>query len=72
MSHLEHAIGDTLFVRHPKGYELTEAGEELLAETQLTEASVLAIEQRIARRATTHPVTISAGTWMTYFVEVAT
>ncbi|WP_166415464.1 LysR family transcriptional regulator [Cochlodiniinecator piscidefendens] len=68
MTRLERTIGEVLFLRKPRGYELTEAGQELLAETEATEMSILAIERRISRRSAALPVNISAGTWMTHFL----
>lgn len=68
MARLERSVGDVLFLRQARGYELTEAGKELFAEAQEIEASILSIERRLDKRQAMLPVTISAGTWMTYFL----
>lgn len=67
MVDLERAIGEVLFTRLPRGYELTEAGQELLIEAQLVEDQILSITDRRAQN-TQLPIHISAGTWMTRFL----
>lgn len=69
MVDLERAIGEILFNRLPRGYELTEAGQELLIEAQSVEDKILSITHRRTQN-TVLPIHISAGTWMTRFLTV--
>lgn len=70
MVRLEHAIGEALFDRLPRGYELTEAGRDLLAEAEAVEGHILNIQRRRNARNAHLPVHISAGTWMMRFLAV--
>lgn len=65
---LERAIGETLFNRLPRGYDLTTAGMELLVEAEAVEEQVLAIERRRDNASAHLPIHITAGTWMTRFL----
>ncbi len=68
MRDLERATGEILFNRMSHGYELTEAGAELLLEVEAIEALVSDLEHRRKARRERPPVHISAGTWMTRFL----
>jgi DNA-binding transcriptional LysR family regulator len=68
MAELERCVGDVLFLRQARGYDLTTAGHTLFAEAQEVELSVQAIEHRLSNRERMLPITISAGTWMTCFL----
>ncbi len=70
MVELERALGETLFRRLPRGYQLTEAGMELLAEAETVEEQILGIERRRNNRKAQLPIHITAGTWMTWFLAV--
>lgn len=65
---LERAVGEVLFNRLPRGYELTEAGMELLGEAETVEEHVLGIERRRDNANAHLPIHITAGTWMTRFL----
>ncbi len=65
---LERALGEVLFERLARGYELTQAGKELLDQAGDVEALVYDIERRRAGVAGL-PIHISAGTWMTRFLS---
>lgn len=68
MVDLERAIGEVLFNRLPRGYELTEAGHALLREAQIIEGQIQNITQRRDGQNSQLPIHISAGTWMTRFL----
>lgn len=61
---VEAAVGSELFRRLPRGYELTEQGEDLLTRVVDLETQI----QSLGRSAGTGPavVKISAGSWMTH------
>jgi DNA-binding transcriptional LysR family regulator len=65
---LERAVGEALFNRLPRGYELTEAGVELLTEAESVEEQFLGIQRRRDNRNAQLPIHITAGTWMTRFL----
>lgn len=65
---LERALGEVLFERLPRGYDLTQAGKELLEQASNVEARVFDIERRRRATNTGLPIHISAGTWMTRFL----
>lgn len=65
---LEKAVGESLFNRLPRGYELTEAGVELLGEAESVEQQILNIERRRVGANTSLPIQISAGTWTSFFL----
>lgn len=67
MAKLEQGLGKILFNRLPRGYELTLAGEELLAEAEAVETHILDIERKSQGQDIHLPINISAGTWMTLF-----
>jgi DNA-binding transcriptional LysR family regulator len=73
MTALETRVGAALFVRSPKGYQLTEAGESLLARAAEVEAAMVALERWRADEAGRAVVRLSAGTWTSAFLatEVA-
>lgn len=66
MRALERALGQTLFLRHARGYDLTTAGRELLERVGGVERLVDDIRQ--LGGGGTLPVHISAGTWMSRFL----
>lgn len=68
MVDLERAIGEVLFNRLPRGYELTETGQELVIKAQAVEDQILSITLGHAHNAQL-PIHISAGTWMTRFLS---
>lgn len=68
MLRLERALGQVLFNRLPRGYDLTVKGRHLLKEAQEVETGILRIERRSASADAAMPVTVSAGTWMTWFL----
>lgn len=68
MVDLERALGETLFRRQPRGYVLTDAGSEVLAEAEMVEKQILAMERRRQNRGTSLPIHITAGTWVTRFL----
>lgn len=68
MVRLERAVGQALFKRLPRGYVLTEAGAELLAEAESVEDRILAIERRRNNGNAHLPIHVTAGTWMTRFL----
>ncbi len=61
---LEAATGSELFVRHARGYQLTEQGEALLKRVRALEADIAPLHQKDRHRL----VKVSAGTWMTYWL----
>ncbi|MBO9410784.1 MULTISPECIES: LysR family transcriptional regulator [unclassified Ruegeria] len=64
MIELERGLGVELFLRKPRGYELTEEGSALYAKVKGIEASILPMAERPQSKA--RPlVKISAGTWVT-------
>ena len=64
MLSLERSLGQDLFIRHERGYELTAQGRELMAELSEIEARITRITA--APGDTARPlVKISAGTWTT-------
>ena len=70
MMSLERALGAQLFIRHRSGYDLTAAGQELLALAEGLEKGALDIE-RWRTAADPHPVVkIAAGDWMSKFVAL--
>ncbi len=62
---LEAAVGSELFRRRPRGYELTEEGEDLLARTVDLEAQIRPLARPDGGKGAA-AVKISAGSWMTY------
>ena len=55
-----------LFIRLPRGYELTKLGQELLAEVEAVEKHIHGIDRRRKGRLAHLPIHITAGTWMTW------
>lgn len=68
MAALERAIGEILFNRMPRGYELTLAGKELFEEAEVIEQQILSIERRRGGGEANLPIQISAGSWMSMFL----
>ncbi len=68
MLQLERTLGETLFRRLARGYELTEAGLALKVEAEAVETHILGIERRRRHRNAALPIHITAGTWMTWFL----
>ncbi|MEM7059453.1 MAG: LysR family transcriptional regulator [Pseudomonadota bacterium] len=64
---LERRLGRELFVRMPRGYALTEAGEELLDQTLKLESRVFAMIPTNFEE-TPPLVKVSAGTWVTHIL----
>ena len=65
---LERALGEVLFARLPRGYELTDAGMALFSEAQSVEEEILGIQRRRSGHGTELPINVTAGTWMTRFL----
>ena len=65
---LERALGARLFHRRRDGYDLTEAGRELLAKAAAAEDAVLSIERWSAAAAEPASVRIACGTWSSAFL----
>ena len=61
MRALERSMGFELFIRHSHGYEMTDEGKRLLAETDVIDSRI----QRLANKPGEPLVKISAGTWTT-------
>lgn len=68
MLDLEKSMGRELFRRLPKGYELTDHGQDLFDKVTGLEAGISTIWNRPARGKSTL-VKISAGTWMTKYLS---
>ncbi|MEX0347523.1 MAG: LysR family transcriptional regulator [Rhizobiaceae bacterium] len=68
MTRLERATGRTLFVRHRSSYELTDAGEELLALAESLELSAAAIDRWRMQSDPVPVVRIAAGPWTASFL----
>jgi len=66
---LERALGEELFKRLPQGYEMTEAAHKLFKKVEAVEERVLDIIRDRRNGDTAIPVRISAGTWMTWFLN---
>ncbi len=65
---LEKQIGEPLFVRQQTGYELTQAGEELLRHGEDVEQAMLAVTRWREGHIGDKIVRISAGTWTSAFI----
>ncbi len=70
MIKLERAIGEVLFDRLPRGYDLTDAGMELFGEAEIVEEQMIHIERRRQIRNAHIPIYITAGSWMTRFISM--
>lgn len=66
---LEQQIGEPLFVRRQTGYQLTLAGEELLARAQDVEAAMQELKRWRDGTVGEKIVRISAGTWTSAFLS---
>lgn len=47
---LEEKLGVPVFYRHPRGYRLTPAGEEMMATAELVESSIHALDRCLSKR----------------------
>jgi len=65
MQMLERLIGKELFRRLPRGYELTEAGQEVFDRVVAVEESLSQLDG-IDQRGDKPLIKVSAGSWMTY------
>lgn len=65
---LEALVGGPLFQRSPRGYQLTELGEDLLAHAQNVSKSMSALENWSEQLNLTPKVRISAGPWTACFL----
>ncbi|MCC9620656.1 LysR family transcriptional regulator [Thalassospira sp. MA62] len=65
---LERFLGCELFNRRQTGYELTEAGKEIFDKALGIEAQVAGLLDTPLLSNRNLPITISAGTWMTWFL----
>ena len=65
---LEQQIGEPLFIRRQTGYQLTPAGEELLARAEDVEAAMRALTRWRDGSVGEQIVRISAGTWTSAFL----
>jgi len=64
MQALEEALGQELFLRHARGYDLTDEGQVLLGRAQDLEQQILPLQDLQNEK---YPlVKISAGSWMTH------
>ena len=65
---LERAVGEALFVRSQSGYQLTPAGEDLLARAEDVEAAMLSLRRWKEGNHGNRMVRVSAGPWTSAFV----
>jgi DNA-binding transcriptional LysR family regulator len=65
---LERQLGEPLFRRSQLGYQLTEAGEDLLERAQDVEAAMLSLRRWKEGAAGERVVRLSAGAWTSAFV----
>lgn len=65
---LEQRLGQELFRRLPRGYELTEQGQALLETATLVENGISPIANGAAR-SSIRRIKISAGTWVTHLLS---
>lgn len=68
IARLEEAVGQNLFIRSATGYELTDAGQELLAEAKPMEAAALGVERWREERTGRRTIRVSAGSWTSWFL----
>src|SRR6478735_2362381 len=66
---LEQQIGEPLFVRRQTGYELTPAGEQLLARAEDVEQAMLGVARWRDGNVGEKIVRVSAGTWTSAFIS---
>ena len=64
---LERRLGQTLFERLPRGYELTEDGKALMSVAQRIQGSIDPV-LTAATKTSVRRVKLSAGTWTTYLL----
>lgn len=69
VSALEGQIGEPLFVRSQTGYQLTQAGEELLARAEEVESAMQSLTRWRDGNVGDRIVRISAGTWTSAFLS---
>lgn len=65
---LEELVGNPLFRRSPRGYQLTELGEDLLAHAQNVSKSMSALQSWSEQLNVKPTVRISAGPWTSSFL----
>ena len=65
---LERSLGEALFVRSQSGYQLTQAGEDLLARAEDVEAAMLSLRRWKEGNIGGRVVRVSAGPWTSAFV----
>lgn len=61
-------MGQTLFIRSATGYELTDAGQELLAEVRPMETAALGVERWREEHLGKRTIRVSAGSWTSWFL----
>ncbi|WP_424983367.1 LysR family transcriptional regulator [Maritalea sp. S77] len=66
---LENNLGSSLFLRSPRGYQLTELGEDLLAHAQNVSNSMSALQHWSDQLNVKPTVRISAGPWTSSFLS---
>ena len=69
MTALEHQIGEPLFNRSQTGYELTQAGEELLKRAEDVEAAMRGLTRWRDGNLGERIIRISAGAWTSAFLS---
>lgn len=68
IARLEEAMGQNLFIRSATGYELTDAGQELLGEAKPMEVAALGVARWREERLGTRTIRVSAGSWTSWFL----
>lgn len=68
MAAVEAALGRPVFVRSPRGYQLTETGEELLERAAAVEEAMLGLERWREGALGRRVVRVSAGAWTSAFL----
>lgn len=68
MAAVEAALGRPLFIRSPRGYRLTETGEELLERAAAVEEAMVGLERWREGAVGRRVVRVSAGTWTALFL----
>lgn len=66
---LEHQIGEPLFIRRQTGYDLTEAGAELLRHAEDVEVAMVAVARWRDGNVGERIVRVSAGAWTCDFIS---
>lgn len=68
MARLEQALGNKLFRRHARGYDLTPRGQTLFGHAEDIERKVLEAEDASLEKPDKEVVRISAGSWMSLYL----